>query len=130
VRIRKCIGTALHRVLSLATIKLILKKDPAERTEEEIERIIKVLQNNDYFKKQRNLQNYHYRELSQCLKYKEVEKDAAIYSFGDTPQSLYLIMQGRVSEEAQNPIIDEWDWASSVYNALQEWKQKEFDVKV
>lgn len=30
----------------------------------------------------------------------------------------------------KNPVIDQWDWAHNIYEALLEWKVREFDVKV
>lgn len=42
----------------------------------------------------------------------------------------YIILDGKVSVLVKNPLIDEWEWAMSVYKALSLWKEKEFDKRV
>ena len=56
-------------------------------------------------------------------------KDTVIYSEGDIADNFYVVLNGSVSQLVRNPIIDEWDWAMSIYKALVQWKRKDFDVK-
>ena len=67
--------------------------------------------------------------MAQLIPYKEVRKNSIIYEVNDEANHFYVILNGSVSRKIRNPDIDEWDWAMSVFKALEEWKKKEFDVK-
>jgi len=76
------------------------------------------------------LSHRDYIELAQGMTYCETEKNHVIYNHGDTPKNFYMIVSGSVSTNVKNEIIENWDWARSIYMRLIDWKQKEFDKKV
>ena len=56
-----------------------------------------------------------------------------IMRFGEqvtNDDKFYIILTGSVNVLSCNPLIDQWNWAMSVYNTLLEWKEKEFDKRV
>ena len=56
-----------------------------------------------------------------------------IMRFGEqvtNDDKFYIILTGSVNVLSRNPLIDQWNWAMSVYNTLLEWKEKEFDKRV
>ena len=64
------------------------------------------------------------------MTYKEYPAGTPVYKVGDAPDNFYVILNGQVKQKVRNPVIDQWDWAYSIYEALTEWKEKEFDPKV
>lgn len=117
------------KILKQATIRIILQKDPTERSEREIERVIELLQGFEFFSKNKKLSYSEYRELALLMTYKEFSRDSFIYEQGQDAESFYVVLNGSVSEVEKNPKIESWDWAMSAYRALLDWKAKEFDPK-
>ena len=128
--IKRKIGAAFLLILKTATIRIILQKNPADRSEKDIDRLIHFLKEIDYFKNNKELTYGDYRELSQLFTYREYDTNCVIYSKGDIPRHFFILLNGRVSQIEKNEIIDEWDWAMSVYKGLLEWKLQEFDPKL
>lgn len=125
-KIKREIGDAFRRVLVQSEVKLILKKQPRYRTEEEIDKLVKFLEGYDYLKREKSLNYSEMRELAQLLTFKEAQTNEEIYKFGDEPQNFYIVLRGTVSLKEKNDVIEHWDWAYSVYEALQKWKREEF----
>lgn len=80
--IKRRIGDAFLNILKQATIRIILQKDPNQRTETEIDRVIKLLQSFDFFKNNQKLTYCDYRDLAQMMTYEEFEKESCIYDIG------------------------------------------------
>lgn len=114
-------------------IKAILSKDPGKRTEGDIEVIVNLIKGIDFFRTQKMLSYSELRDLAQSLTFEEVPKDTSLILCGEkvtNQDKFYVILQGTVSVLIRNEIVDQWDWAMSAYNALKDWKEKEFDKKV
>lgn len=62
--IKRKIGRAMLNILKQATIRIILQKNPADRREDEIDRIIAMLKSIPYFKDDKNLSYPDYRDLA------------------------------------------------------------------
>ena len=67
--IKRRIGDAFLDILKQATIRIILQKDPRQRTETEIDRVIKLLQSFEFFKNNKKLSYCDYRDLAQMMTY-------------------------------------------------------------
>ena len=92
--------------------------------------MIALLKDIDFFNNNKQLTYSDYRELAQLMTYVEFEQDQFIYKSGDTAENFYVILNGQVDQKMKNPVIDQWDWAYSIYEALLDWKKNEFDEKV
>lgn len=46
------------------------------------------------------------------------------------PQDFFIVLSGSVSHRVRNDVIDEWEWAHSIFEALLEWKKDVFDKRV
>lgn len=88
------------------------------------------MQNVEFFKSKKQLNHIEYRDLSLALTYETHEPGSEIASYGSRPDKFYIILSGVVSVLVRNEIIDHWDWAMSIYNALKDWKEREFDKRV
>lgn len=91
--------------------------------------MIALLKSFEFFRNNRQLSYGDYRELAQLMTFKMFQKDSPVYMKGEIADNFYVVLNGSVSEQIKNPIIDDWEWALSVYMVLQEWKTKEFDPK-
>lgn len=67
--------------------------------------------------------------MSQVITYREVDANTIIYETGQDDDKLYFVLYGEVVRLQKNPKISNWDWAMTVFKALQKWKEDEFDVK-
>lgn len=63
------------------------------------------------------------------MTYVEFQNRDLIYQVGDNATNFYVILNGSVAQSIKNPLIDQWEWAYSNYEALLEWKEKEFDPR-
>ena len=61
--------------------------------------------------------------------YKYFDAEDQVLQKGQEDYCFYLILFGRTNELVKNPAINNWDWAMTVYQALQRWKKQEFDPK-
>lgn len=129
-RIKRNIGDAFRNVLQQAEVKLILKRPPYQRKEHDLDKLVSFLQGYDFLRDQKKLSYSDFRELAQSLTYKEYEKDTDVYKYGDVPEHFFIVLTGSVSHQVRNEVIDEWKWANNIYQALLQWKNEEFDVKV
>ena len=96
-KIKREIGDVFRRVLQQAEVKLILKKPPHMRKEEEFDKLVKFLMKYDYLTQQKNLQYSEMRELAQLLTYEEYEPGQQIYNYGEEPENFYMVLKGHVS---------------------------------
>ena len=55
----------------------------------------------------------------------ETKSKEEIYKFGDDPENFYIVLSGIVSIKEKNPVIEQWDWAHSVYETLIKWKKED-----
>lgn len=117
----------------LARAKNILTKDVGKRTEADIDFIVNLIQQIDFFREQKQLNYGELRDLASSFTYEKAASDKEIISCGHpvtNNDKFYIILDGTVSVQKRNPLIDDWDWAMSVYNALLDWKEKEFDKRI
>ena len=125
--IKRRIGDAFLSILKKATIRIILQKDPTIRSEIEIDRVINLLKSFEFFQNNKKLSYVDYRDLAQMMTYQEFDPGSTIYDFSEVADKFYVLLNGQVIEEIKNPNIDQWEWANSVFLALQDWKQSTFD---
>lgn len=105
-------------------------KEPGKRTEEEIDNLISVIKDIDFFKKRTDLNYSDLRDLAQTFTHQTNQKGEILCEYGDIADKFYVVLFGQVSVIVQNQLIKEWSWAMGIYNALQDWKENEFDKKV
>ena len=111
-------------------IRTILKKAPKQRTEEDLDLLMEVLREIEFFRSKPELTYGDLRELAQTFSYEVAEADQTLFKEGDPAEKFYLILEGSVSVVIKNQIIDQWEWARTVYTALKKWKENEFDTRV
>lgn len=98
-KIKREIGDAFRRVLKLAEVKIILRKEPGDRGWEDIDKLVEFLGKLDFFK---NLKNFGYsqmRDLALTLKYKEINEGEQVYAYGDDPKNFYIVLDGAIGIE-------------------------------
>ena len=64
------------------------------------------------------------------MNYLELDAGETIMDVGDQADNFYIILNGTVSVQIRNEIIDNWEWAHCVYTALKKWKREDFDKKL
>lgn len=106
LEIKYMIGTALLTHLRQVTIRLILQKEMSDRTEQEIDRLICFLKSVDFFRNQANIGYVAYRELAQCLTYREYQKGQIVYMVKEEAKEFFLILTGTVEEVQKNEAIN------------------------
>lgn len=72
--IKRNIGDVFRKVLGLAEVKIILRKELHDRTEEDFDKLVRFLYKLDKFKNKKKYAYSEMRELAQILQYKEVKK--------------------------------------------------------
>lgn len=92
--IKNQIGQAFLDILKKATIRIILQKESVKRTEEEIDRIIKLLKGFEFFQSNKKLSYCDYRDLAQMMTYKEYEPDSIIYDFDQSADNFFVVLNG------------------------------------
>lgn len=128
--IKRMIGSALLNILKQVTIRIILRKQLYQRTEEDVQRLVRLLKSQVVFKKFHKMGEDDYRELTKYITYHEVVRGEAVITEGEKVQSFYVVLRGRANAHQRNPQIHRWAWAKKAHEALLEWKSKEFDVRV
>lgn len=53
-----------------------------------------------------------------------------VIKYGDIADRFFIIVDGTVSVQIRNDLIEKWHWANNIYKSLKTWKRKEFDKKV
>lgn len=61
---------------------------------------------------------------------RELEAGQVIYDIGDELSAWCLVLIGGASVTVKNPLIEDWQWARSIFEGLEQWKTKVFDKKV
>lgn len=69
-KIKRNVGDAFRKVLRQAEVKLILMKQPINRIEKEIDKLVEFLRMFPFLAKDKNLQYAEFRELAQSLIFK------------------------------------------------------------
>lgn len=100
------------------------------RTESDNSKIIDMLNKIKFFQNHKSITPVDLREIAQYMNYQELDAGSSIMEVGDKAENFYIILSGTVSVQIRNEIIESWDWARSVYNALKKWKKEEFDKRV
>lgn len=113
-----------------AELKRILKSSQIARSESDVTQIQGLLCKINFFKEHTLITENDLRDIAMVMTYQEVEAGSAIMSIGERAESFYIILDGTVTVQIRNEIIDSWDWAHGVYTALKNWKAEEFDKKV
>lgn len=128
-RIKRDIGNVFHQLLTLAEVKRAIRIPAYVRSEKDTARIVKLLKSQEIFK-DKQFSNQEFRELADNLTFREYQADEVIYSYDHQPKNFYMVLSGQVNIEIKNPDIDQWDWANDIYKSLDQWKEKEFNLKV
>lgn len=89
-----------------------------------------MLQKIKFFKNHEKLTPVDLKEIAIVITYQEFEPGSTVMQVGEVADSFYVILDGTVSVQIRNEIIENWDWAHSAYKALQSWKTEAFDKKV
>ena len=77
---------------------LILKKSPKQRSEDDLDHVIKMLQGLDFLRQNKNITYKDYRDLAMLMEYEEFQKDEPVYQIGETPEKFYVILSGSVNQ--------------------------------
>lgn len=70
------------------------------------------------------------RDIAMYMSYLEVPVGSTLMEVGEKAENFYIILDGTVTVLIRNEIIDQWDWAHSVYLGLKKWKKEEFDKRI
>ena len=62
--------------------------------------------------------NADLRDIAMYMNYKDLEAGSTIMDYGDKAECFYIILEGTVSVQIRNEIIETWDWAHNVYQHL------------
>lgn len=91
--IKRRIASVLRDQLYLAEIRIILKKKPSFRSEDEIDKLIDKLKTIQFFQ-DKKLSYSEYRDLTQTIKYQELAEDDFVYKKGTVDHNFYLMLFG------------------------------------
>ena len=69
-----------------------------------------------------------YRELAECFQVKTVDAGTTIMNYGDRVDNFYMLLKGTVKSEICNETITDWNLWAGLKNALDDWKNVEFDT--
>lgn len=112
--IKRMIGNAFMTILMQITIKIILRKQSYQRSEWEINTLVKLLKRQRIFKKfPKMADDDDFRELTKYLSYKEVRADENkfVIEENDLVENYFIILRGRVKGHQRNPKLAQWEWA-------------------
>lgn len=76
-------------------MRIILKKEPASRRDDEIDRVIDLLKSFEFLN-HNQLTYVHYRDLAISMRYKEFGKDEQVYRLGEEAKHVFVVMHGKV----------------------------------
>lgn len=127
------LGERMQLSFQALRIKAALQKDAGKRTEADIEAVINLIKDVDFFRTKKMLSYGELRDLAQSLTFEQAPAGTDLILCGEkvtNKDKFYVILQGTVSVLIRNEVVDQWEWAMSVFNALKDWKEKEFDKKV
>ena len=100
------------------------------RSESDLNQIQELLWKIKIFREHPLITPTDLRDLALAMTYQELEAGSSVMNIGDRAECFYIILDGTVTVQIRNEIIDSWDWAHSVYEALKAWKAEEFDKRV
>ena len=76
---KRRIGQIFYNLLKQATVAIILKKQPLDRTESEIDELIQFLKNLKFITDRKELKYSALRELATGMTYKQYKNEEIIY---------------------------------------------------
>lgn len=127
---REC---GLHQKLSFdpeSKLKTTLMKDPSARSKQENDEATGLLKEVSALQNLKILARQDYKEIGTILQLKKMDKDKTIFEYGDQPNNMYIMLQGKARAEIRNELITDWEWLDDVRFALKDWKEQDFDVNV
>eukprot|EP00347_Sterkiella_histriomuscorum_P015778 403355716 len=86
----------------LLMIIQILKKNPEQRTEKDLNTLAPMLKEIRFFKERGEIETHHLIDLCQALRYEFCEAGKFVFKQGDYGDCFYVILRGRVSVLIQN----------------------------
>lgn len=82
LEIKNKIGSVILAHLKMRTVRIILKKPSAQRSNQDIKHLSQYLKSLPIFKKYDQLTEYDFNDLAMSMKYKEYDQDTVIYRIG------------------------------------------------
>lgn len=95
LEIKQLIGAAFLDILKKATIRIILQKEPFERRDDEIDRVIALLKTFEFLNKNKKLSYVYYRELAISMTYKEIQKGDFVYQIDHEADKVFVVLNGQ-----------------------------------
>lgn len=125
---------AFHHILTTATFRIALSKRNDDRKQADHRLLAKQLQSYltaafgpDSCSK---MEEQDYKEVVNCMSFKQWFEGETIYTLGEHPKYLFVLLRGLVTIQRKNTKLDRWDWARSVLMGLREWKEQEIDGRL
>ena len=103
-------------------IRSILEKQPKRRSNKEIDAVVALLQNNDFFKSKTNLKKEDMKELVAALKFQIIAKGQPVITYGDPGKCMFILLKGQVSVHVPNQMIKDWKQKRLQYAILTNFK--------
>ena len=103
-------------------IRSILEKQPKRRSNKEIDAVVALLQNNDFFKSKTNLKKEDMKELVAALKFQIIAKGQSVITYGDPGKCMFILLKGQVSVHVPNQMIKDWKQKRLQYAILTNFK--------
>lgn len=97
----------------MALIRVILTKEPKERSSQEIKQVQKHFKDNKFFAKvlkERDEKTFY--DLCERLRLEEHQEGAVVFNYGDQGQLFYIVIDGLVDVKVPSPVLLEEDSAS------------------
>lgn len=77
-------------------IASILEKPTDKRSEEEVEHLVSLIKNLNFFK-ERDIKEKYYPEIVACLKLQKVRSGSTVFEKGSIGETFYIIIKGTTS---------------------------------
>lgn len=108
-------------------LKSILNKPHEERSEQEIEKLVSLLEKAQIQEELDGFTSEDLVELTRYIKYDKQYKGNILVPWGDKNKQIRLVLSGTLKMFEKNNSVQDWYWANSIYNCLRQWKRTEFD---
>ena len=103
-------------------IRSILEKKPKRRSGKEIDTVVELLQNNDFFRSKTQIKKEDMKELVAALKFQIIGEGEPVVTYGDPGKCMYILLKGQVSVHVPNQMIKDWKQKRLQYAILTNFK--------